>query len=254
MRYSSLFEREIFYKEEFDLKKINEWLQKRGCTDALIFALVIGRHTKIFPPKYRDDASTTIIIDDYENLEHLRRYLLDFNPESVYYDRNIYNKKNEIVGQELAFDLDPENIDCPIHGTLDNKMSKGQGLSFCDIELKLVKEETAKLYEELMKTFSDLEIVYSGRGFHIHVFDDNAMKWDYRRRSKFANQIRNQGFMIDTWVTSGSMRLIRLPYSLHGMVSRIVMPLNISELKNFDPLKDNRCIPKFVELKDSNPF
>lgn len=254
MSYSSLIEREIFYKEEFNLKKINEWIQKRRYFNKFIFAAVIGRHTKIFPSKYRDDASTTIIIDDYKNLEGLRKYLLDFSPESVYYDRNIYNKEKEIVGQELAFDLDPENIDCPIHGTLDNKMSKGQGLSFCDLELKLVKEETAKLYEELLQTFSELEIVYSGRGFHIHVFDDTAMKWTYKRRSQFANKIRNQGFMIDKWVTSGSMRLIRLPYSLHGMVSRIAIPLKISELENFDPLKDKRCIPEFLRLKDSNPF
>ncbi|MEJ2241047.1 MAG: hypothetical protein P8Y18_02750 [Candidatus Bathyarchaeota archaeon] len=55
--------------------------------------------------------------------------------------------------------------------------------------------------------------------------------------------------MIDKWVTSGSMRLIRLPYSLHGMVSRIVTPLKISELEDFDPLKDKRTIPKFLELK-----
>ena len=249
MRYSSLIEREKFYKEEFNLKKIAKWIQKRGNSEGLVFATIIGRHTKIFPQKYRNDASTTIIIDDYQNLEDVKQYLIDFKPESVYYDRNIYNYDNEIVGQELAFDLDPENIDCPIHGTLEDKMSSGQGLSFCELELKMVKEETVNLYEELLSTFSDLEIVYSGRGFHIHVFDDFSMKWNYKKRKQFANKIRNKGFMIDKWVTSGSMRLIRLPYSLHGMVSRIVTPLKISELEIFDPLKDKRTIPKFLELK-----
>ena len=252
MRYSSLIERESFYREEFNLKKVTEWIQKRGHSECLVFATVIGRHTKIYPSKYREDASTTIIIDEYENLEDLRRYLIDFKPESVYYDRNIYNGDHKIVGQELAFDLDPENIDCPIHGTLEDKMAKGQGLSFCELELNMVKEETAKLYEELLSTFYDLEIVYSGRGFHIHVFDENATRWTNKKRSQFANKIRNKGFMIDKWVTSGSMRLIRLPYSLHGMVSRIVTPLKISELEDFDPVKDKRITPKFLELKDSN--
>lgn len=249
MRYSSLIEREIFYKEEFNLNKIGDWIHKRISNERLVFAAVIGRHTKIFPSKYKEDASTTLIIDEYKNLDDVREYLIDFKPESVYYDRNIYNKNHKIIGQELAFDLDPENINCPIHGNLENKMAKGQGLSFCEIELKLVKEEAIKLYEELLSTFSDLEIVYSGRGFHIHVFDDDVMKWTYRRRNQFANQIRKSGFMIDKWVTTGSMRLIRLPYSLHGMVSRIVVPLEISELENFDPIKDKRCIPKFLKFK-----
>jgi DNA primase catalytic subunit len=42
------------------------------------------------------------------------------------------------------------------------------------------------------------------------------------------------------------MRLIRLPYSLHGLVSRIVVPVEKSELERFDPVSDERCIPKFL--------
>ena len=36
------------------------------------FAVIIGRHTKIYPEKYKEDASTTIIIDEYKNLEDLK--------------------------------------------------------------------------------------------------------------------------------------------------------------------------------------
>lgn len=247
MRYSSLGERESFYREEFNLKKVGAWLQKRGDMEGLVFAVIIGRHTKLFPPEYREDASTTIIVDEYETLEDVRNTILNFSPESIYYDRNIYNQKHEIVGQELAFDLDPENIECPIHGTLEDKMARGQGLGFCELELKMAKEETAKLYEELLRTFSELSIVYSGRGFHIHVFDEDSLRWSYKKRKQFANMIRNRGFLIDRWVTSGSMRLIRLPYSLHGMVSRVVTPLTVRELESFDSLKDARCMPSFLK-------
>ncbi|MEM2936872.1 MAG: DNA primase, partial [Candidatus Bathyarchaeia archaeon] len=107
----------------------------------------IGRHTKIFPRKYREDASTTII-DEYESLEGVRAQILDFLPEAVYYDRNVYGDKGKILGQELAFDLDPENLTCPIHGTLEEKMKRRQGLSFCELELRMVRDETAKLYKE----------------------------------------------------------------------------------------------------------
>ena len=74
-------------------------------------------------------------------------------PEAVYYDRNVYDEKDHKIGQELAFDLDPENITCPIHGTLADKMKRNQGLSFCELELEMVKKEAIGLYEFLDKSF-----------------------------------------------------------------------------------------------------
>jgi DNA primase catalytic subunit len=58
--------------------------------------------------------------------------------------------------------------------------------------------------------------------------------------------VKAKGFGIDEWVTAGEMRLIRLPYSLHGLVSRIVLPLKKSELERLNPVSDVRCIPKFL--------
>jgi DNA primase catalytic subunit len=245
MRYSTLKEREEFYREEFDLNKVEEWFKKK--MKKIVFAAIIGRHTRIYLPEYEEDSSTTILIDEYKNLGDVKKQVLEFLPESVYYDRNIYDENDEVQGQEMAFDIDPENLTCPIHGTLEDKMKRRQGLSFCEIELKMAKEETARLYEELMNTFSQMRIVYSGRGFHIHVFDEGSFNWNYKKRKQFAKKIKNKDFLIDEWVTSGGMRLIRLPHSLHGMVSRIVTPLDIREIKSFDPIRDERCIPKFLK-------
>ncbi len=244
MRYSTLEERRQFYSEEFRIERVEDWLRNWG--GKIVFAVIIGRHTKIYPPEYKEDASTTILIDDYESLEDVKNWILEFLPESVYYDRNVYDENGRILGQEMAFDLDPENLTCPIHGSLEDKMRRHQGLSFCEIELEMVKNETIRLYEELSKIFSNLRIVYSGRGFHIHVFDEDVFEWSYRKRNEFAKQIKKKGFMIDEWVTSGGMRLIRLPYSLHGMVSRIVTPVDASELEEFNPIRDERCIPRFL--------
>jgi DNA primase catalytic subunit len=113
-------------------------------------------------------------------------------------------------------------------------------------------ETTAKLYEELMGIFSNMKIVYSGRGFHIHVFDEDVYGWSHKKRKEFAEKIKKKGFPIDEWVTSGDMRLIRLPHSLHGMVSRIVTPLDIKQLSSFDPIRDDRCMPKFLKPAGSN--
>lgn len=244
MRYATLNEREEFYTSEFNLAKVAEWFGER--ISNVKFAVIMGRHTRIYRAKYREDADTTVIIDEYPSLNEVRDQILEFLPEAAYYDRNVYDANNRKTGQELAFDLDPENITCPVHGSLADKMKRRQGLSFCAIELQMVKEQAINLYEYLEKQFSELRIVYSGRGFHIHVFDPEAYALSDAKRRKLARTVKAKGFGVDEWVTAGEMRLIRLPYSLHGLVSRIVLPLKKSELEGFNPVSDVRCMPKFL--------
>ncbi len=244
MRYTTLKERKQFYTDEFNLAKVEEWFGER--LNRVKFAVIMGRHTRIYPRKYREDIGTTIIIDEYQNLNEVRDYLLEFLPEAAYYDRNVYDANDHKTGQELAFDLDPENITCPVHGSLADKMQRGQGLSFCAIELEMVKAQAISLYEYLEKEFSQLCIVYSGRGFHIHVFDPEAYALSVAERRALARKVKAKGFAIDEWVTVGEMRLIRLPYSLHGLVSRLVLPVAKSGLERFNPVSDARCFPKFL--------
>lgn len=244
MRYATLEERKRFYVEEFDLAKVATWLGKSFAN--VKFAVIIGRHTKIFPEEYREDADTTIIIDEYKSLSDVHDQIVEFLPEAAYYDRNTYDANDRKTGQELAFDLDPENITCPIHGSLADKMRRGQGLSFCSIELDMVKQQALSLHEHLEEKFLHLRIVYSGRGFHIHVLDEAAYLLSEKKRREIARSVKKLGFAIDEWVTAGEMRLIRLPFSLNGLVSRVVLPLEKSELERFDPLSDERCIPRFL--------
>ena len=250
MRPATLEERKEFYTSEFNLEAVASWIHMRkGKTK---FAVIIGRHTRIFPEEFKADSETTIILDEYIDLEDIRRQILDFLPEAVYYDRNIYFENDHALGQELAFDVDPENIVCPIHGTLADKMKRRQGLSFCEIELELAKKQTIGLYEKLGEQFSDLRVVYSGRGFHIHVLDAEAYALTTTERQKLAATVKRQGFEIDEWVTAGEMRLIRLPYSLHGMVSRVCLPLEKNEVEMFDPIHDEKCIPMFLRAKPTS--
>jgi DNA primase catalytic subunit len=246
MRYASLRERREFYQEEFDIPNVQEWFEDWVGKETVKFAVIIGRHTHIAPKEFKEDVSTTIIIDEYKNLDDVKTQILEFLPESSYYDRNVYDIKGRVIGQELAFDLDPENLTCPVHGTLADKMRRHQGLAFCELELNMVKQETVKLYEELRKQFSKMRVVYSGRGFHIHVFDSEIFAWKRSQRRALALKLKKKGFLIDEWVTSGGMRLIRLPYSLHGMVSRVVLPIEVGELEGFNPISDEKCLPEFL--------
>ena len=78
--------------------------------------------------------------------------------------------------QELAFDIDPENIVCPIHGSVEEKMERRQGLSFCDWEFQEARRQAGDLYDRLGRDWQDLAITYSGRGFHLHVRDPEAFR------------------------------------------------------------------------------
>ncbi|MFA5572126.1 MAG: DNA primase [Crenarchaeota archaeon] len=250
MRYATLAERKEFYTKEFKIGSLANWFGDK--MDRTKFALIMGKHTNIFLDKYKKDISTTIIIDQYNGLTDIRKQIIDFLPEAVYYDRNRYDETGQKIGQELAFDLDPENINCPIHGTLEDKIKRGQGLSFCKIELEMVRKKTNKLYKYLEGTFSAMRIVYSGRGFHLHVLDECSYGLNTKQRLKLAREVKHAGFPIDEWVTSGEHRLIRLPYSLNGLVSRIVLPLEKREIERFNAIYDHRCIPKFLDKSSFN--
>ena len=109
-------------------------------------------------------------------------------------------------------------------------------------------EESDKLYYELKEkySFKNLKVAYSGRGLHIYILDSETLKMKKREREKLAWQIKDEGYHIDYWVTMGSSRLIRLPWSLHGYVSRIVLPISPKEILKFNPATDFRCIPSFL--------
>src|SRR2546422_918395 len=230
---ASLAERRRFYRRSMDFRAAAKWMDVPEAER--VYALILGRHSGIYPRRFRHLKNVPLIVDDARDVRDLRPYLVKYLPEGVYYDRNVYTSLDAarkarldyarawrspfFVGQELAFDLDPENLDCPIHGDIEAKMRRHQGLSFCDWEFEEVRRQAAALYDELSARWTRLKVVYSGRGFHVHVFDDEAFRLSRKERSRIATRIARR-YAIDEWVTSGEMRLIRLPYSLHGMVSR----------------------------------
>jgi len=261
MEYATLEQRESFYKNEFNVQGVVNWL--KDYKEVVLYAM-IGRHTNIYPAKYEKFKKTSIRIDKYEKIEDIKNYGLDFLPEGLYYDRNFYKSRQgckdckttggdecwkceNFMGQEIAFDIDPENIDCPVHGTLSDKMKRHQGLGFCMYEFNQAKEMTGKLYDLLKERFSDPRIVYSGRGLHVHVMDKDTFTWPYEDRSKLADEMYNAGIKHDRWVARGGSKLIRLPYSLHGMVSRVVTPLDRNTLDSFNPVESIEVLPSFMK-------
>lgn len=248
-KQSSLKERKDFYENEFDIKKVKSWLNKLPYRPQF-FVVDLGSETKII--KYKSKLKKLIFFKPYLSLSKLKEKLIKYLPEDVYYDRNIYkdpykclnnfNFNNaplttNYLGQELAFDVDPENIKCPSCG-------KKAFPKFCQVCLKMSIENGFKLYKALKKQFNNVKIVYSGRGCHVHVLDKKAYKLSLKQRDNLNNKFMH--LAIDPWVSYGRIRLIRMPYSLNSLASRIVTPLKIKEIKEFNPSK-RKFMPRFLK-------
>ena len=261
MRPSTLEEREAFYRCEFDVDEVNRWIGERRLS--MKFAMILGRHTNIVLPRHKGLKNDIVIIDDWRGAKDIREFVLDYLPEGLYYDRNRYRDVRECArcggkrkhcegcynydGQQLAFDLDPENVDCPWHGHIGDKFQRGQGLSFCMFEFKAVRKQALLLSDEMKGRYDRVGVVYSGRGFHVVVDDEEAYSLTKRARRDMARALARR-YAIDEWVTEGGSRLMRLPYSLNGLVSRKCWIIKQrKDLVEFDPRISETVVPRFLQ-------
>ena len=228
-RPATLKERKYFYEKEFNQKKYLSFFRIKP----KFFAVDLGTETKIIS----DPKKNNKII--FFRTNNLRKKLINYLPEDVYYDRNIHKGKKfclfclktknffkckDFLGQELIFDVDADNIKCSCKKICSKCINKSV-------------ENAFNLAEEL--EFKLKKIVYSGRGCHVHVLDKKAYNLSEKERKKLAKKFKKYG--IDTWVSEGKIRLVRLPFSLNGLVSRISIPLN--DLQDF---KEKKTLPKFL--------
>lgn len=254
---SSLSERRDFYSNEF--KPEQEFVER---IKSPVFAFDVGFDSGIFLRKHAQLFKKIVLISS-AGWDGLKEKAIAYLPEDVYYDRNIYydyskcrccdNRRGcpeceNLALQELVFDIDVKRISCAC---------RHHGSVFCVRCIDILKSKTLALYDRL--SFKQKQIVFSGRGFHIHVFDKKAYKMCVSERTELVHQYADN--MIDKDVSIGFIHLIRLPGSLHGLVSRKVVLLSAEKLEDFDPL-NNSAIPFFLIRKrregesggrDSNP-
>lgn len=244
-KHSSLEEREHFYTEDFDILKLKKWFVR----EPQLFGIDLGSETGI-----TTDPSKNMKIMILQGLSpaELRERMIKYLPEDVYYDTTRYKNPSKcaackekdcylcenFLGRELVFDIDPENIDCPVCG-------KKEYPKFCKYCLDISLNRGVYLYNYLTRNmgFRNVRLVYSGRGCHVHVLDEEAFKMTQKEREEVAVKFKHYG--IDPWVTT-KKRLIRLPYSLNALVSRIAIPIEPGEVSSFDATTDTRIIPCFL--------
>lgn len=229
-RISTIEERKKFYEKEFDLKKVKRWFKGRKLPQ--LCAIDAGTDSGILiNRKYKGKIF-------YFRFKDLKKEIKKYVPEDVYYDRNHYKNPDKILEtlkfnnfekQELAFDIDANNIRCKRH---NKKIA-------CPICINKAFNWAKRLKRELEKDYKNVILVFSGRGFHVHVLDEKASLLSIKERDALNKRFKD--YPIDSWVSRGYIRLIRMPYTLNGLVSRITTPLKNEKfnLKN--------TIPKFME-------
>ncbi len=234
-RSATLTERKFFYEKEFSLKKALDWF---GNKKPQLIAIDAGTDTKTLKNNSWDK---TLF---YCYFSELKQKIKKYIPEDIYYDRNVYKKPasrfrnlghqnflsdKNVVGQELIFDVDADNIQC-IHPK--NKL-------VCDSCLQNAWQKTKSLSNEIKNIgFKKIKIVYSGKGFHLHIQDERAYKLTKLERINLTKKFSN--YPIDSWVSAGNIELVRFPFSLNAQVSRIAIPIK----NNFNP---KLAIPKFLK-------
>lgn len=230
-RPSSLEERRKFYDTEFSLNRVKSWFKQNKVLLPQLCAIDAGTESGIILHKSWKN------IMFYFPFSQLKQKIRKYLPEDVYYDRNTYEnpkkvlnekKRSKWIKQELAFDIDVDNLNC--------KHNKKEEV--CNVCILKAHELAIKLKSQLKKLgFKKISIDYSGRGFHVHVFDKTAYNLSIKDRDSLNKKFKR--FAIDPWVSRGHIGLMRLPYTLHGLVSRKVTPIN----KKFNAEK---TIPKFL--------
>ena len=242
---TTLAQRKKYYQFQFDQKKVFDWFKKNKISPPQLCALDMGSETKIILDKKKMGKLINFIP------RHLQQKLIETLPEDVYYDRNRYTDPKvalkklafkesfsdlNFLGQELAFDIDANNFDCSCIDVCEKCIAKSQ-------------RNSLKVGKKLEEHFSRIGYVYSGRGMHVHVFDKRAFSLSIKERQDINTTMRSFG--IDPWVSRGRIRLMRLPFSLNGLVSRIVVPLSADEVETFNPLTDKRTIPTYSSSASS---
>jgi hypothetical protein len=242
-RPSLLEEREAFYRR-LDPEQLRSYFA--FFPSPPLFSIGVRE----IPDAEETDSLPPLVLYELEaqSIAQLVDALIAYAPESVYYNKNMCREPGEClaceklssllgracftcpnsIGHEIVFDLDPENYACDRCGPLDDREIE----SFCPDCLRYALQDALRLHTVLCQEgFEQIALVYTGRGCHVHVHDPQTFTWSAQERERLIAHVESKSIQFDPFVTTGEMFLIRLPFSLHGLVHRVVTPVSKEELE-----------------------
>jgi hypothetical protein len=162
-------------------------------------------------------------------------------PEAVYYATDFHDRNWVLVvdidAKDVALEYAKETVNSDVEdadkslkqraGVIDEP-PEGYPYRFEDLDQALEYGFEVKEYFEESLDTDATQVVYSGQGCHVYMYDP-APEYRYSevpRRHVATILEEKKDIPIDTPVTTDESRVIRLPYSLHAGVSRVVTPID----------------------------
>ncbi|WP_434531529.1 hypothetical protein ACODNH_21265 (plasmid) [Haloarcula sp. NS06] len=167
-------------------------------------------------------------------------------PEAVYYGTDFHDRNWVLVVDIDAKDVALEYAKAAVDGDgedAEESLKQRAGVidappegfpyRFEDLDQALEYGFEVKDYFESSLDTDATQVVYSGQGCHVYMYDpDPEYRYSEVPRRHIATILEEKkDIPIDTPVTTDESRVIRLPYSLHAGVSRVVTPI---ESPDFD--------------------
>jgi hypothetical protein len=180
-------------------------------------------------------------------------------PDAVYYSLDHWDRDwvlaVDIDAKDIALDRakSVSNSDYDDTNALLEQVGVRQGApagypyEFEDVQAAISYAfETETLFRNQFSAEETL-VIYSGQGAHVYLLDDDRHHhYDEQSREVINDLLQDEfGIPIDPVVTADRKRVMRLPYSLHSDVSRVVQPIDSDD---FDVRTDP--VPSFVDVGD----
>ncbi|QDA30547.1 DNA primase catalytic subunit PriS [Thermococcus indicus] len=162
-------ERALYYRREWSAKRLPDFIVRNLENREFGFD-----HTGEGPSDRKN------VFLDVRDLED---YVKTTAPYAVYSSVALYEEPKEMegwLGAELVFDIDAKDL--PLR-RCSHLHEHGRVCPICLEDAKELARDTLVVLKEDFG-FEDVHVIYSGRGYHIRVLDDWALKLDGKAREK----------------------------------------------------------------------
>jgi len=162
-------------------------------------------------------------------------------PEAVYFAADFVDRNWALIvdidAKDVALEWATDVLDSDTASLTDDEIKKEAGVidadpagypyRFEDIEKAIDYGFEVQDYFQNSLDTTDTQVVYSGQGAHVYLYDPDKMyRYSERIRRYITHDLTERlNIPIDEPVTTDESRVIRLPYSLHAGVSRVVTPI-----------------------------
>ncbi|MBP1911597.1 DNA primase catalytic subunit PriS [Thermococcus stetteri] len=124
----------------------------------------------------------------FSDVRDLEDYIRATAPYAAYSSVAFYRNPQEMegwIGAELVFDIDAKDL--PLR-RCQNEHPSGQVCPICLEDAKELARDTLIILKEDFG-FENVHVVYSGRGYHIRVLDEWALKLDSKARERILSYV-----------------------------------------------------------------